>query len=118
MARSQSQPYWTEAAAGNPGTNANQSERLGSPGKYYDPIKWTGGELYLTGSEFGHGAVGRSGSLLNNVTITFFNGTTAVGSEIDAVLVDKQITEVAIKQISASATPAPGSTLYFYKRQQ
>ena len=113
-----SNSYWVDTFNLDPAhpqasltSSKTQQERLGIPGKYYGAITWTGGELHLTGSQFGYGAFLRSGSNTNgNVTIT--DGSTISINNFE----EKTILDVSVSYISGAA--APGGEVYFFKRQQ
>ena len=107
--------YWSHNA-GWRSSSLYQFEKLGDPGKYYDPLVWSGGQLDLTGSRFGYGAVGRTGSAFVTTVLTANNGVSFTDSEIDAVIENKKITEVSIMKVSGSTLV--GGKLVFYKRQQ
>ena len=76
-----SNSYWVDTFNLDPAhpqasltSSKTQQERLGIPGKYYGAITWTGGELHLTGSQFGYGAFLRSGSNTNG-NVKIWNGS-------------------------------------------
>ena len=102
----------TDISYNNNATDQNQFDRLGHPGKYYGGVTWTGGQLDLTGSNFGYGAFLTSGSDINgNITVAG-GATIPINNFSEATIYD-----VSVSQISGSAG-LPGGNVYFFRRQQ
>lgn len=112
MARTNSQPYWTDVD--NSGNDNNQFDRLGPPAKYYDPIVWTTGQLDLTGSNFGYGAYMVSASAIVDLKaeLTYFGGA----STTIASLTTGTIHDIAVSKVSGSTLSGGG--VYLFRRQQ
>lgn len=85
----------------------SQFERLGHPGRYIKSLNYTSGQLDLTGSNYGYGAImvvtagGATASLSNG-------GQVALGD-----LTTKTIYDLSIARISGGT----GSVIYVFKRQ-
>tara|TARA_R100000664_G_C2749834_1_gene137160 strand:- start:518 stop:871 length:354 start_codon:yes stop_codon:yes gene_type:complete len=116
------------AVNSNPGTYNNsgagsQFDRLGHPGRYTGCLTHTGGETYLTGSNYGYGAmmVGSGSFPINadckvslsgggDLHLKEFRGSlSAVGESIGPIV------EVSAYYVSSS-TKSPN--VYLFKRQQ
>ena len=108
MARSNSQPYWTDVD--NSGNNNNQFERLGSPGKYYGAlVVATGTSASFTGSNYGYGAVMLSaGADVANSHLDVLEGGRIVGTDLTAGVVY----DIAPEEIVAHTGP-----IYVFKVQ-
>jgi hypothetical protein len=90
---------------------SEQFDRLGFPGKYHSAKTWTGGQLDLTGSNYGYGAFLRSGSNTNG-TITVAGGATIAINNFE----ENRILDVSLHQVSGSS--AGDGEIYLFKRQQ
>ena len=91
------------------GSQINQFEKIGLPGKYHSAKTWAGGQLDLTGSNYGYGAFLRSGSVVDG------NITVAGGATIAiANFAENTIFEIGVSQISGSGT-TPGGEVYLFK---
>lgn len=102
----------TDISYNNIATESNQFDRLGFPGKYYSALTFSGGQLDLTGSNYGYGAFLRSGSSQpGNITIAPGNVQIAIEN-----FEEKRIYEISVSQISGSN--AGKGEVYFFKRQQ
>jgi hypothetical protein len=90
-------------------TSGSDFFRLGDPGKYYKSIKFTGGQLDLTGSNYGYAAVVvKAGSL---ATASLSGGGTIGLTDLSA----GTVYELSLSQISGSTTTA--ARVYVFKRQ-
>ena len=109
-----SQAYWSDPIGGAVNykkSEASQFERLGIPGEFHSAKTWTGGQLDLTGSNYGYGGLLISGSVING------NITVAGGSAIAIANFDeKRLLSIGVTQVSGS--DAPGGEIYLFKRQQ
>ena len=86
-------------------------ERLGKPGKYHSAKTWTGGQLDLTGSNYGYAAFLTSGSAIN--------GNVSIVGGVDIAIdnfANSTIYEIGVSKISGSA--APGGEVYLFKTHQ
>jgi len=92
-------------------TEQNQFARLGFPGRYHSTLTWSGGQLDLTGSNYGYGAFMYSGSNTNGTISVAGGGSIAINN-----FEEKRILEVSVSQVSGSV--APGGVVYLFKRQQ
>ena len=109
MARSNDNAYWSTAAGWRTASNT-QFERLGIPGEFNSAITWTGGQLDLTGSNYGYAAFLISGSgHKGNITVAGGDSIPIDQFEINRML------PIGISQISGS-TGIGG--IYIFKRQQ
>ena len=88
-----------------------QFAQRGFPGKYHSALTWTGGQLDLSGSNYGYGAFLRSGSNTNG-TITVAGGAAIAINNFE----ENRIIPVSVAQISGSASA--GGEVYLFKRQQ
>ena len=100
----------------NDATENNQFDRLGYPGKYYGAINFTGGQLDLTGSNYGYGAFIYSGSFAtsNPGTMHIAGGASVSITTFNAGVVH----EVSISMISGSALRFANQPITFLRRQQ
>lgn len=89
------------------GSQIKPFEEYGFPGKYHSTIKYIGGQLDLTGSNFGYGAV----MVITAGGATLHSGNTTIPS---ADLTIKQIYDITLSKISAGS----GASIYLFKRQQ
>jgi len=88
--------------------NYSQFERLGHPGRYYKSLTYSSGQLDLTGSNYGYGAV-----LVNTAggaTIHLSGGGTVTAASLPAT----HVIELSVSKI----TGGTGSTIFVLKRQQ
>ena len=53
MARVYDNAYWLPEGSSRSGSNINQFEVLGHPGKYFSVFKYTSGQVDFTGSNYG-----------------------------------------------------------------
>lgn len=90
------------------GSQINQFEKLGHPGRYFDAISINDTTLELTGSNYGYGAilVGESSAV---GTVILSGG----GSVNLAHLTVGQIYEISPRSVTVNA-----KTVYVFKRQQ
>lgn len=88
--------------------NYSQFERLGHPGRYYKSLTYSSGQLDLTGSNYGYGAV--LVSTAGGATIHLSGG----GSVTAASLPTSQVLDLSVRQVSGGT----GATIYLFKRQQ
>ncbi len=98
-------PYNYDAPSTNNG--ADQFDRLGHPGKYYSVITHTTGQLDLTGSNYGYGAI-----IVNtpgSTTITLSGG----GTILAANLATNSLHELSVSKLSGSS----GAVIYLLKKQ-
>jgi len=97
-------------------TENNQFDRLGYPGKYYGAINFIGGQLDLTGSNFGYGAFIYSGSAhpSNPGTMHIAGGASVNITTFSPGVVH----EVSISMISGSALRFGAQPITFLRRQQ
>lgn len=98
--------YWASNAGWRSGSN-NQAERLGHPGRYISALKYTTGQLDLTGSDFGYGAI---------LVKTAGNATASLSGGGDIGLADlpNDVIELSVSKIYGGT----GSVVYVFKRQQ
>lgn len=89
-------------------SNYSQFERLGHPGRYTEVLTYESGQLYLTGSNYGYGAVLVSAN--GGATIHLSGG----GSVLASALPTAQVLELSVSQI----TGGTAATIYVFKRQQ
>lgn len=90
------------------GSQINQFETFGHPGKYTSALTYTSGQLDLTGSNYGYGAV-----LVNTnggATIHLSDGGTMLASSLPTT----QVLELSVSKISGGTA----SVIYVLKRQQ
>jgi len=120
MARSNSQPYWTDVD--NSGNNNNQFDRLGPAGKYYDMRGIAAGtSASLTGSEYGYAAfllgegAGVAGTLVSSAGSGFKSGDIITTSNI---LHGTSLSENVIYDIAPEVVYATTGTVYVFKKQQ
>lgn len=102
-------------------TGSSSHERLGPAGKYYSVRVWEGGQLDLTGSNYGYGACSISGGNSINGNITLTGGGSipvrhlrALGSGYGSDIANGGILDLSIAQVSGS-TSAPNGGVYLYK---
>ena len=110
MARSNDNAYWSTAAGWRTASNT-QFERIGFPGEFNSAKAWAGGQLDLTGSNYGYGGLLISGSIING-NITVAGGATIAIANFD----EKRLLSIGVTQISGSESP--GGEVYLFKRQQ
>jgi hypothetical protein len=123
MARSQTNAYWTQPVSAS---SDYDFTRLGHPGRYTSVIKHVTGELWLTGSNFGHGGAMMIGSgssttfgtedkisLSGGGDILLRDFASIHGSATNEIRTS--ILEVSVAYVSSSVQ-APH--IYFFKRQQ
>jgi hypothetical protein len=89
------------------GSQIKPFEEYGFPGKYHSTIKYTTGQLDLTGSNFGYGAV----MVITAGSATLHSGNTTIAS---GDLTAKQIYDITLSKISGGT----GASIYLFKRQQ
>ena len=97
----------TDLSYSNDATEANQFDRLGHPGRYTSVIKYTAGQLDLTGSNYGYGAVimkTEGGSVIH----------LSDGGSIDAVDLPNDVVELSVAKITGGTS----AEIYVLKRQQ
>ena len=90
------------------GSQINQFETLGHPGKYTSALTYNSGQLDLTGSNYGYGAV-----LVNTAggaTIHLSGGGTVTAASLPTT----QVLELSVSKISGGT----GAVIYVLKRQQ
>ena len=90
------------------GSQINQFESLGHPGKYTAALTYSSGQLDLTGSNYGYGAV-----LVNTAggaTIHLSGGGTVTAASLPAT----HVIELSVSKI----TGGTASTIFVLKRQQ
>ena len=100
-----SYPYNYDAPSSNNG--ADQFDRLGHPGKYYSALTYTGGQLDLTGSNYGYGSV-----LIvthGSTTITLSGGGTIAASGFSS---PTQL-DVSVSKLSGGSA----AVIYVFKKQ-
>ena len=99
----------TDLSYANNATLNNQFDRLGHPGRYTSALTYVGGQLDLTGSNYGYGAV-----LVNaagTATGSLSGGGIIPLGQLDAGTVH----EISLKQISGGTI---SSNVTIFKRQQ
>ena len=98
--------YWASNAGWRTGSN-NQAERLGNPGRYTSVLKYTSGQLDLTGSNFGYGAI---------LVKTAGGGTASLsgGGDIELASLPNDVIELSVSKIYGGT----GAAVYVFKRQQ
>jgi len=100
--------YWSDTAGWRTSSNA-QFERLGTPGKYIDPIYVSSSTIVdFTGSNYGYGAFILQDA--TNVEITASNGQGIPGAAFNA----KEVYEIGLRRIKIGTT----GKAYAFKRQQ
>jgi len=88
-------------------TAYNQFERLGHPGRYKTLLQYTSGQLDLTGSNYGYGAI---------MVVTAGGATASLSGGGEIGLNDvtaKTIYDLSLSKISGGS----GSIIYIFKRQ-
>jgi hypothetical protein len=90
------------------GSQINQFETQGFPGEYHSPLAYTSGQIDLTGSNYGYGAV--MVVTHGGATLHYAGGTSSLASDITA----KDIYNLSVAKI----TGGTGSKIYLFKRQQ
>ena len=93
------------------GSQINLLSKFGLPGEFHSAKTWTGGQLDLTGSNYGYGGLLISGSVING-NITVAGGSTIAIANFD----EKRLLSIGVTQVSGSV--APGGEIYLFKRQQ
>jgi hypothetical protein len=83
-----------------------QYNKLGHPGKFATSTTVTSGELVLTGSNYGHGAVIRGTGATGNLHLS--NGGTIALGDLDAGVVH----ELSLEKVSSVS----GGNVYLLKR--
>ena len=101
--------YWSDNAGWRTGS-ANQVEALGSPGKYVKSLAFSGGQLDLTGSNYGYGALLMASASAGSVSLQ--DGGTIPFTSFSA----GTLYELAVSQLSGSAVLA--TTAYVLKRAE
>ena len=90
---------------------ADNYRKLGFPGKYHSAKVFTGGELALTGSNYGYGAFIRTGSNhLGNITVA--GGATIPINHF----AENTFYEIAVSEISGSESV--GGQVTFFKHNR
>ena len=90
------------------GSQINQFDKVGLPGQFHSAKTWTGGQLDLTGSNYGYGGLLISGSSIDG-NITVAGGATIAIANFD----EKRLLSIGVSQISGSS--APGGEVYLFK---
>jgi len=90
------------------GSQIDQFQEFGFPGEYHSPIAYTSGQLDLTGSNFGYGAV----MVVTNgsAVLHYAGGTSSLASDLTA----KEIYNLSVAKITGGTS----SKIYLFKRQQ
>jgi len=88
-------------------SNYSQFEKLGHPGRYTSALTYTSGQLDLTGSNYGYGAV---------IVKTAGSATIELsgGGSIAAANLPNDVIELSVSKISGGS----GAIIYVLKRQQ
>tara|TARA_A100001201_G_scaffold114502_1_gene98163 strand:- start:795 stop:1103 length:309 start_codon:yes stop_codon:yes gene_type:complete len=93
------------------GSQIKQFSKLGIPGEFHSAKIWSGGQLDLTGSNYGYGGLLISGSTING-NISVAGGATIAIANFD----EKRLLSIGVAQVSGSTSP--GGEVYLFKRQQ
>ena len=106
MARVYDNPYWTSDSSGSQVGNFDQ---LGHPGKHFSVLRYNGGQLDLTGSNYGYGSI-----LIN----THANASASLSGGGSIPL--SQLGVNTMHELSVSQLKGGGATaiVYLFKRQQ
>lgn len=94
--------YWNDAAI----TASGDFERLGHPGKYYNVIKYTAGQVDFTGSNYGYGAVIMK---TEGSAVIHLSG----GGSIDAVDLPNDVIDLSVAKI----TGGTAAEIYVLKKK-
>lgn len=108
MARVYDNAYWLPEGSSRSGSNINQFEVLGHPGKYFSVFKYTSGQVDFTGSNYGYGALMVQAE--GNATASLSGG----GEIILDTIAANTMHEFSISQIKGGT----GAIIYLFKRQQ
>ena len=107
------------------GLAKTQFTRLGHPGRYTSVVAHTGGELFLTGALYGHGAMmigsGTFPAALDkaedNAHIELSDGgQIKLGDLMNTQVGDSSIMDLSVMYITSSAV-GDRANIYFFKRQ-
>ena len=90
-------------------TGSGHNPRAEFPGKYISARTWSGGQLDLSGSDYGYGAFLRSGSVTNG-EITVAGGAAIAINNFE----ENRLFEIGVTKISGSL--APGGEIYIFKQ--
>jgi len=85
-----------------------QFAQKGFPGEYHSPIKYVSGQLDLTGSNYGFGAV--MVSTHGGATLHYAGGTSSAAND----LIAKEIYNFSVAKVTGGSDAA----IYLFKRQQ
>ena len=89
------------------GSAYNQFETLGHPGRYVSALTYTSGQLDLTGSNYGYGAVIMKTA--GSATIHLSGGGSILAANLP-----NDVIELSVSKISGGS----GAVIYVLKRQQ
>ena len=90
------------------GSQINPFQKYGNPGKHHSAKTWTGGQLDLTGSNYGYGAFLISGSDVNG-NISVAGGASIAINNFE----NGRLLEIGVSKVSGSSSP--GGEVYVFK---